>query len=251
MLHSTLNTSGRIRKGSVCFTVAITLILLAVLPRISMIGTALSGQQAALLSFRSPVTLRSPGRFRSEAGLAKGKFLVAGRDLKDPNFSETVVLLIDYNRQGAMGLVINRPTELKLSTILPEIEGLQQRTNTVYIGGPVARSDMFLLIRSGSQLEGSRRVFEDIYVSSSLPLLHRMIEEADVGVRFRAYAGHAGWAPEQLDREVSRGDWYVLRADAETIFDMAPSEIWPELIRLSTVQWTKVQWPGRDVLKGR
>lgn len=245
-LRSTLKTNGRIRKESVSIAVVIILILLPTLPGMSLIGAASSGQHAALLPFRFPVTLPSPGSFWSEARLARGKFLVASRHLRDPNFSETVVLLIDYDRYGAMGLVINRPSEVRLSTVLPEIEGLEQRTDTVYIGGPVARSQMLLLVRSGRQPEGSRYVFEDIYITSSRGVLERMIDDTDGGERFRVYAGHAGWAPGQLDREVSRGGWHVLQADAETVFDKAPSEIWPELIRQSSVLWARLPAPGRN-----
>lgn len=250
-LRSTLKTNGRIRKESVSVAVAITLILLPTLPGMSLIGAASSGQHAALLPFRFPVTLPSPGSFRSEARLARGKFLVASRHLRDPNFSETVVLLIDYDWHGAMGLVINRPSELRLSTVLPEIKGLQQRTDTVYIGGPVARSQMLLLIQSGSQPKESSRVFKHIYVSSSRTVLQRMIDDADAGEKFRVYAGNAGWAPGQLYREVSRGGWHVLEADAETVFDKAPAEVWPELIRRASVQWVRLQAPARNVRKGR
>jgi putative transcriptional regulator len=218
---------------------------------VPILGAASSGQHAALLPFRFPVTLPSPGSFRSEARLARGKFLVASRHLRDPNFSETVVLLIDYDWHGAMGLVINRPSELRLSTVLPEIKGLEQPTDTVYIGGPVARSQMLLLIQSRSQPKESSRVFKDIYVSSSRTVLQRMIDDADAGEKFRVYAGNAGWAPGQLYREVSRGGWHVLEADAETVFDKAPAEVWPELIRRASVQWVRLQAPARNVRKGR
>lgn len=251
MLPSTFNTNGRITKESLSIVLAIPLILLTILPGISLIRAAFSGQYAALLPFRSPVTLSSQGNRWSEVRLAKGKFLVASRHLKDPNFSETVVLLIDYNWHGAMGLVINRPTEVRLSTVLPEIEGLQQRMDTVYIGGPVARGQMLVLIRSASQPERSRRVFDDIYVSSSRTVLQRMTGHADVEERYRVYAGHAGWAPGQLEREVSRGSWHILQADAETLFDKAPSEIWPELIRRSSVRWVRLRAAGRNVREGR
>jgi putative transcriptional regulator len=187
---------------------------------------------------------------QSEAELAKGKFLVAGRHLGDPNFSESVVLLVDYNQDGAMGLVINQPTEVRLSTVLPEIEAVQQRTDTVYIGGPVARGQMLLLIRSGSQPEESRPVFANTYISSSRAVLERMINHAQAGEKFRVYAGYAGWAPGQLDQEVSRGDWRVLPADAEIVFDRAAAEIWPELIRRGSLEWTRVPRTHLSSAKG-
>jgi putative transcriptional regulator len=172
--------------------------------------------------------------------LAKGKFLVASKQLRDPQFFETVVLLIEYDSQGAMGLVINRPTTVKLSKVLPEIEGLQKRSDTIYLGGPVAKNQLMLLIRTNSPPEGSRLVFKDIYISSSQTIIEKMIDNPDTPERFRVYAGYAGWAPGQLDREVSRGGWHILRADEESVFDKTPSEIWPELIRRSSALWVRV-----------
>jgi putative transcriptional regulator len=96
---------------------------------------------------------------------------------------------------------------------------------------------MVLLIRSSSTLEEAQQVMADVYVSSSRKLFERLVDKADTGERFRVYAGYAGWAPGQLDREVARGDWHVLPADAETVFDKAPADIWPELIRKGAIRW--------------
>jgi len=172
--------------------------------------------------------------------LSKGKFLVASKKLRDPQFFETVVLLIDYGSQGAMGLVINRPTTVKLSKVLPEIEGLQKRSDTIYLGGPVAKNQLMLLIRTNSPPEESRLVFKDIYLSSSQTIIEKMIDNPDTPERFRVYAGYAGWAPGQLDQEVSRGGWHILEADEESVFDKTPAEIWPELIRRSSALWVRV-----------
>jgi putative transcriptional regulator len=156
--------------------------------------------------------------------------------------------LIDYDPRGVIGLVINRPTDVKLSKVLPEIEGLKQRTDMVFMGGPVGRNQMLLLIRSGQHSQETHHVFEDVYASSSMTVLKRMIDEADAEERFRAYIGYAGWSPGQLDREVSRGDWNVWRADAGTIFDKDPSKIWSELIHQSSVEWVKREEPGQNIL---
>ncbi|UCF91121.1 MAG: YqgE/AlgH family protein [Desulfobacterales bacterium] len=210
-----------------------------------LIAGAFADQSTAFRPLRFPVTNAAPGRLKTEAELGQGKFLIAGRNLGNSNFSQTVVLLIDYNRQGAMGLIINRPTDVKLSTVFPEIEGLKQRTDTVFSGGPVSRNLLLLLMRSARPPEKSRRVFENIYLSSSRKELLRMIERADGGEKFRVYAGYAGWAPGQLDHEVARGDWHILAADAETVFDKTPSAIWPELIRRFALQWVRGQEPRR------
>jgi hypothetical protein len=98
-------------------------------------------------------TTRSPEA--NLARLGKGKFLVADRTLNDPNFRETVVLLLQYSPHGAMGLVVNRPTDVRLSRAIPEIEQLEHRDDTLYKGGPVESQALFLLYRSARPLDES------------------------------------------------------------------------------------------------
>jgi len=184
---------------------------------------------------------KRPGGPGSREALAKGKFLVAGRQLGDPNFRETVVLLIEYGLDGAMGLVINRPSNVKLATVFPDIKELKQREDTIYVGGPVAVNQMLLLVRSTRTPELSRPVTDDVYISSSWKVLERLMKKTDKDERFRLFAGYAGWAPDQLDFERSRGDWHVLKAEAEMIFSQNPDELWPALIQRVEVNWVRRQ----------
>ena len=175
------------------------------------------------------ITLPAPDRFDTE--LSKGKFLVAGRKLGDPRFQETIVLLISYDRNGAAGLIINRPIKMSLSDAFPDSRIFRKRKETVYFGGPVELNRVLFLIRSPGRPEKSGHVFDGVYVSSSRPVLDRLIGKPKTGERVRVYAGYAGWAAGQLEGEVSRGDWHVVQADAKTIFDKKSEKIWPELIR--------------------
>jgi putative transcriptional regulator len=177
---------------------------------------------------------------QSEAKLAPGKFLVASRRLSDPNFSETVIFLIKYNGdEGAVGVIINRPTEVEVSRLLPEFKERKKQKDLVYLGGPVERNQMLLLARAKTPPQGAERISEGIYLISGRVVLQQTLHEA--GVQFRAYVGYAGWAPSQLDIEISRGDWHIVSADAQTVFDKPATEIWPELIRKSEVQWANRQ----------
>jgi putative transcriptional regulator len=145
--------------------------------------------------------------------------------------------------EGAMGLVINRPSQVKLAELFPDIKELKQRKDTVYLGGPVAVNRMLMLIGSAKTPQGSIPVTQDVYLSSSMEELERLIKNAAKNERFRIFAGYSGWAPSQLDFERTRGDWHVLKADAETIFAQNPSEIWQELIRRATVKWVRMHVP--------
>lgn len=196
--------------------------------------------------FNAAIPKERPGGPGTREELAKGKFLVASRQLEDPNFRETVVLLIEYGLDGAMGLVINRPSAVKLATVFPDIEELKQRKDTIFVGGPVAVNQMLLLIRSSKMPEDATAVVPDVYISSSWKVLERLMKKTTQDEGFRLFAGYAGWAPSQLDFERTRGDWYVLKADAESIFSQNPSELWQELIRRVTVKWVLLhQFPRK------
>ncbi len=230
-------TNWRIAKAGIYSAIIPFFILLTILPGTTMIKVALSGEPAASFHSGFSASAMMDSRSQSEIRLSKGKFLVASRQLKDPNFAKTVVLLIDYGRSGAMGLIINRPTEMQLSTAVPDMAELQDSTDTLFLGGPVGKSQILFLILSGSRPDDSRPVFDDIYVSSSRALLQTMANDRGPDKKFRLYAGYAGWASGQLDREVARGGWHILRADVATVFDKASSEIWPELIHRSSALW--------------
>ena len=196
------------------------------------------GPFPAMPGFNAAIPKEKPGGPDAREELAKGKFLVASRQLQDPNFRETVVLLLDYGPGGAMGLVINRPSAVKLATVFPDIKELKQRKDTIYVGGPVEVNKMLLLIRSSKMPEGATAVTPDVYISSSWKLLERLMKKKNTKHEsFRLFAGYAGWAPNQLDFERTRGDWHVIKADAESVFSENPSELWPELIRRVTVKW--------------
>lgn len=216
----------------------LTVVLLLGIPR----GTAAySPWERAALSARV-LPLATP-QTPSPSGLAKGKFLVASRRLGDPNFAEAVVLLIDYNQQGAMGVVINRPADTHLATLLPNVEGLQQRADPIFLGGPVGRNQLLILARSPGQPEESQPVFEDVYTIAGQSVLERLIHDRGADVKFRAYIGYAGWGAGQLDFEMSQGGWHVVPADTTTVFDKPPSDIWPDLIRRGEAQWVLRQLP--------
>lgn len=178
--------------------------------------------------------------------LSAGKLLVASDGIRDPRFSQTVILLISYDRGGSVGLMMNRPTEAKLSRLFPEIHGLQKRADNVFIGGPVGMDQLFILIRSAAPPEKSLRVFDDIYVSTSMTLLKSVAEGGKAGQKVRFYAGYAGWAAGQLEREIARGDWRILRADSETVFSGDPERIWQDLIRRSSAIQVKHGIPGAE-----
>ena len=181
---------------------------------------------------------------REPQGAAAGKFLVASRSLRDPNFAQTVILLTDYSDRGAMGLIINRPTDVRLAKVLPETKGLEERSDTIYIGGPVARRGMMLLIRTDEALENTRRVLDGLYWSASRTVLETMISEGDSD-SFRVYSGHSGWGPGQLENEIEQGAWHIFPADTRTVFDPSLSELWQRLIDRTQMRFARADYRDR------
>jgi len=167
--------------------------------------------------------------------LSDGKFLVATRQLIDPRFTQTVVLLIRYNKDGALGLIINRPTKASLSDALPDLPNVKSVKETLFLGGPVDLSRMFLLLLSSEPPKESIRVFGHVYVSSSKEVLQERIPIQSAKEKLRVYAGYAGWGAGQLESEIQQGHWNVWHADAEIIFNTPAKDVWPEMIRRSTV----------------
>lgn len=190
---------------------------------------ALVGAVLFLLSLSAVTAQTAP-----QAALAAGRFLIAGEHLRDPNFARTVVLLLNYGERGARGVVINRRSDVKLAAVFPRISGLNQRPDTVYLGGPVSRNQLLILLRSDRPRRAAEHVVDDIYLSTSRQVL---VEALNRAAAVHVYAGYAGWAPGQLDHEVARGDWHVLPADADTVFSDRPGKVWRELIEKGTVQW--------------
>ncbi len=178
----------------------------------------------------------------SSVPLGKGVFLIASEALSDPNFSQTVVLLLEYDNTGAVGLIINRPTQVSLASLLPEEKALNDRIVPVFIGGPVGNTQLFLLLRADSRPSQSQEIVDGIYATTSLETLREVVTGESEVVAFQAYAGYSGWGPGQLDAELLRGDWLVTRADSETVFEKATDTIWPELIRKNKGLWVRRPW---------
>lgn len=157
----------------------------------------------------------------------KGTLLVAREDLPDPRFSETVVLLVQHDSGGALGIVLNRPTWVEPTIVFPELEFLSDYEGHVYIGGPLQQSNILILARRTNRLgTDAMPVLEGVYASSELDFLRLAADSAKDESALRLYAGHAEWGPQQLDQEIARGDWRVIPAKAEMVFTSEPLTLW-------------------------
>lgn len=181
--------------------------------------------------------------FAQEDELTPGQFLVASRDLGDPNFAHSVVLLVRYDDEnGAVGLIINRKTDVPISKVFSELKAARGRTDPIYVGGPVEVGTVLALLKSDSKPKDAEHVFGSVYLISSKTLLEKTLAAGAEANQFHAYIGYAGWARDQLEHEIELGAWHVLPADSGNLFHPDPDSVWPRLIRQTEVRIAQV--PG-------
>ncbi|HUR85541.1 MAG TPA: YqgE/AlgH family protein [Solirubrobacteraceae bacterium] len=153
--------------------------------------------------------------------------LIAGATLPDPNFARTVVLICEHSDEGALGLVLNRPGELVVGEVAPELADLVGEGSLIDSGGPVQPDALLVL----GEFEDPS--FAGMPVVGSVGLVGdgREVDElVDVTLRARAFAGYAGWGPGQLDAELERDDWFVAPAGTDDIFDTDADELWRRVL---------------------
>ena len=161
--------------------------------------------------------------------IPNGVFLIAKPALTDPNFRRSVVLVTQAANGTTVGFIINRPGRMSLAQILPDSEVFKRFTEPLYLGGPVDTAGVFAMFRAKERPEGALSVLDDVSFALDPAVVEKVMHALPARVRF--FSGYAGWAPGQLAVELERGGWYVLNADADTVFRKDMDTLWEELIR--------------------
>jgi putative AlgH/UPF0301 family transcriptional regulator len=186
---------------------------------------------------RSSVLL--PAQSQNPDNLGAGKLLVASRTLGDPNFAETVVLLVRCDVDGVVGLILNRRTDVPLSRVLEQFAGAKDRSDPAYLGGPVEPSAVFALLRSTAKLDGAEQVISGLYLISTKTVFEKVISGRPDPGALHVYLGYAGWSNEQLRKEVEMGSWFIFQGDAPTVFDADPDSLWRQMIKRTELKLVK------------
>lgn len=153
----------------------------------------------------------------------RGALLLAAPSLTDPSFERSVVLVSEHTPDGAMGIVLNRPSTVTVGEAVPQLEQAVAPEAAVFVGGPVASSSIVFLAEFLDPAFAALLVFGRI----GFPSAHTDAATlAAVTGRCRVFAGYAGWGPGQLDAELERHDWIAERADPEDVFTLAPDALW-------------------------
>ncbi len=163
--------------------------------------------------------------------LGKGILLIATPALKDPNFRQSVILLCEHSEQGALGVVVNRPTEINITEVLPQVPILEGQQHRVFTGGPVQKNSLLILYRVPEEPSDTHHVVDGVYLGGNVETLERILEQPSTNESFRAFMGYSGWAPGQLENEMNSGSWLTMPADPVFVFEKDPSLLWHDIIQ--------------------
>ena len=156
----------------------------------------------------------------------KGRLLLSGGGLFDPNFRQTVVLIGAHDEDGAVGIVLNRPLEVTVEDAVPALAALAGPGEKLFQGGPVAPSEAVLLVDVASTSVLDVPVFETVGF-----LTGTVSAEVEEEVRrARVYVGHAGWGAGQLEAELAGGSWIVEDATIDDVFTAEPATLWRRIL---------------------
>lgn len=164
----------------------------------------------------------------------KGSILIAAPHLVDPNFTRTVVLMVEHSDEGGFGLVLNRPGSTTVSELWSMLSTDPCPGDAgIYVGGPVQTSSIFLLHTCSDLADGAEPVVAGIFLGNDLALLATLLERQralrDAGSEeeiVRVYCGYSGWGEGQLDRELETGSWVVQPATTEFLLETQVADLW-------------------------
>ena len=154
----------------------------------------------------------------------RGSLLIAAPQLLDPNFRRTVVLVADHGDEGAMGVILNRPSGMTVADAAPDLEPLVGGESPIFAGGPVQPTSGVVLAEVA---EADEPVFGDVVL---VPGLGELADVIDGAGSVRVFAGYAGWGPGQLDDELGRDDWILEPARASDVFSEDPDALWASVL---------------------
>jgi putative transcriptional regulator len=195
-------------------------------------GLAAATALAALLGAGALPQEPLRGPERDPKRLRTGVFLYAVPQMGDPNFAETVVLLVAHDGSGSMGFVVNRPTRVPLRELLKSLPEAEKSELRFHWGGPVQPEAVHALVRTSWPSESARRVLGDVYITGDAADLKQALARPDASAKLKLFTGYAGWGKGQLEMEVRAGAWVIEPADARSVFTQDGSLLWERVYEI-------------------
>ena len=178
-------------------------------------------------------TLRGQnGRVIPGAAPTKGRLLIATPPLEDPNFDRTVIYVLEHHDEGALGVVLNRPSPEELGDPLAGWADLQSDPSLIFVGGPVEPDALIALARVRAPLDEDEEHLAPL--GGDLASADLAADPASVLTSIsalRVFRGYSGWGPGQLEGEIEAGAWLVLDPDPNDLFTPEPDELWRDVLR--------------------
>ncbi|GIV57149.1 MAG: YqgE/AlgH family protein [Bacteroidetes bacterium] len=160
---------------------------------------------------------------------AAGVLLIAPPLLEDPNFRRTVVLLCEYDAEGAFGLVLNRPLVLRLHDVMDMVPDYEA---PLFLGGPVQPNTLHFLHRFGERVPGAIHLVDGVYWGGDFETIRQLLaDERPTAGDIRFFLGYAGWSPGQLDEEIEQGGWFLEHGTSRAVFTETPDRLWRSVLR--------------------
>ena len=156
----------------------------------------------------------------------RGKLLIASPALEDPNFDRTVVLITEHGEEGAMGIVLNRPSESEVAAVIPELEAIAGE-EPIFVGGPVQPEALVVLGEFSDPDAAAWIVVAGVGLVSAQTDLEELPESVRRG---RVYAGFSGWGPGQLEDEIEEEAWIVEAPMPAELFPEDPDTLWSDVL---------------------
>jgi putative transcriptional regulator len=155
-----------------------------------------------------------------------GQLLISSPSLVDPNFRRTVVLMTHHDEEGAVGLVLSRPSELRIADAVPDLGDLPYADDVVYIGGPVQPEAVVVLVDLDEPRDDATPIV------GGIAYMPPGVDVGELGAsRARVFAGYSGWGPGQLESELEEPAWIVAPALPADVFAPDPDELWRTVLQ--------------------
>lgn len=159
----------------------------------------------------------------------KGRLLVSEPFLPDPYFKRSVVLLIEHNDEGSVGLILNKPLNINLNETFQDFPNFEHE---IYMGGPVQASDLFYLHTLGDVIEGSERITDDLYWGGNFESVKNLLSTDTVSnEELKFFIGYSGWEKGQLLRELEEDSWLVTEAPTQSIMSRDIKNLWRVILK--------------------
>jgi putative transcriptional regulator len=171
--------------------------------------------------------------------------LVAASSMKDPRFAQTVIVVTRHGRSPPIGVIVNRPTGATVGQLFPKLPDAEL-SRPLFYGGPVATDQVTFLFRSRHGSDDAIAVSPNSHLGRSGATLRKLLRGEHPHQGLRVIVGYSGWAFGQLEKEIERGDWFVLPMDEKAVFEQPAETLWRDLHRRASITTVSIPHPNPD-----